>query len=213
MPQEARKKITGGKLNGMTDINPVWRLMRLTELFGPVGFGWNIREVDRWTNECAGEVAAFVKVELIICMDGTWSQPIEGTGGSKLCGKGHGDGINDEAWKMATTDAISVACKSLGMAADIYFEKGAYLGTKYEQPFTASRKTAPSVNILPPATAPSNAEYWAIVRAYGDGKPTKSGGDYRKTFIETYNPTPEMLDKFDLDVQDYKAAKQDGVIQ
>lgn len=75
------------------------------------------------------------------------------------------------------------------------------------------QKPAPAVNILPPATAPSNAEYWAIVRAYGDGKPTKSGGDYRKTFIETYNPTPEMLDKFDLDVQDYKAAKQDGVIQ
>lgn len=72
------------------------------------------------------------------------------------------------------------------------------------------QKPAPAVNILPPATAPSNAEYWAIVRAYAEGKPTKSGGDYRKTFIETYNPTPEMLDKFDLDVQDYRAAKQDG---
>lgn len=74
------------------------------------------------------------------------------------------------------------------------------------------QKAAPAVNIQPPATAPSRAEYYAIVRAYAEGKPTKSGGDYRKTFIETYNPTAEMLDKFDLDVQDYKAAAKDGVI-
>ena len=68
----------------------------------------------------------------------------------------------------------------------------------------------PSVRIQPPATAPSKSEYWAIVRAYAEGKPTKSGGDYRSAFISTYNPTPEMLDKFDLDVQDYKAAVKDG---
>jgi hypothetical protein len=32
---------------------------------------------------------------------------------------------------MALTDAISVACKALGMGADVYFEKDR---TKYEQP-------------------------------------------------------------------------------
>ena len=30
---------------------------------------------------------------------------------------------NDECFKMALTDAISVACKSLGVGADVYFEK------------------------------------------------------------------------------------------
>ena len=133
------KRISGGNLNGKTDINPVWRMRKLTELFGPVGFGWNVREVERWTSEAAGEIGAFVKVELRICLGGKWSEPIEGTGGSKLCGKGRGEGLNDEAWKMATTDAISVACKSLGMAADVYTGRqshnnndGPDFGTKYE---------------------------------------------------------------------------------
>lgn len=137
------KRISGGNLNGKTDINPVWRFMALTEAFGPCGFGWKIIEKERWTNEAAGEVGAFVKVELYINIGGTWSEPIEGVGGSKLCGKGRGEGLNDEAWKMATTDAISVACKSLGIAADVYTGRqshsdpdqrpdGPDYGTKYE---------------------------------------------------------------------------------
>lgn len=136
------KGITGGPLNGMTDVNPVWRLRKLTELFGPVGFGWNVREVERWTHEAAGETAAFVKVELRINLGGTWSEPIEGTGGSKLVRKDkNGTTLSDEAWKMASTDAISVACKSLGLAADVYLgvqrhgaaRQGAPdYGTKYE---------------------------------------------------------------------------------
>ena len=137
------KEIKGGNLNGKTDINPVWRFRALTEAFGPCGFGWTVREAERWTNECAGEGGAFVKVELRINIGGTWSEPIEGVGGSKLCGKGRGDGLNDEAWKMATTDAISVACKALGMAADVYTGRqshkdadqqktGGDYGSKYE---------------------------------------------------------------------------------
>lgn len=115
------KRISGGSLNGMSDINPVWRFQALTEAFGPCGFGWRIREVERWTHEAAGEVAAFVKVEIYINIGGTWSEPVEGTGGSKLVRRDkNGTSLSDEAWKMATTDAISVACKSLGLAADVY---------------------------------------------------------------------------------------------
>ena len=39
-PETAKKKIGGGRLNGMTDINPMWRIKALTERFGPCGFGW-----------------------------------------------------------------------------------------------------------------------------------------------------------------------------
>lgn len=138
------KEIKGGNLNGKSDINPLWRFQALTDAFGPCGIGWTVTEVERWTNECAGEVGAFVKVALRINVGGTWSEPIEGTGGSKLCGKGRGDGLNDEAWKMATTDAISVACKSLGMGADVYCglqshkdedqkKSGGDYGSKYEE--------------------------------------------------------------------------------
>ena len=168
------KRISGGNLNGKTDINPIWRFEALTSNFGPIGFGWNYREVERWTNEAAGEIGAFVKVELRIKVNGEWSEPIEGVGGSKLCGKGRGDGLNDEAWKMATTDAISVACKSLGMAADVYCglqshddpdqkKDGPDYGTKYED-----RRPAPSGNTSRGArvenraiSAPSTGQYQA----------------------------------------------------
>ena len=153
------KRINGGNLNGKSDINPVWRFQALTQAFGPCGFGWTVTEVERWTDEAAGEIAVSVKVHLRINIGGTWSEPIEGVGGSKLCGKGHGDGINDEAWKMATTDAISVACKALGIAADVYTGRqshsdadqrpdGPDYGTKYE-----SRNYAPGV---PRSSAPGN---------------------------------------------------------
>ena len=36
VPKEARKPITAGRLKGMTDINPMWRIKKLTELFGPM---------------------------------------------------------------------------------------------------------------------------------------------------------------------------------
>ena len=36
--------------------------------------------------------------------------------------------VNDECYKMALTDAISVACKGLGIGADIYWQKD---NTKY----------------------------------------------------------------------------------
>ena len=36
--------------------------------------------------------------------------------------------VNDECYKMALTDAISVACKSLGIGADVYWNKD---NTKY----------------------------------------------------------------------------------
>lgn len=137
------KEIKGGNLNGRSDINPVWRFKALTEAFGPCGFGWTVREVERWKDEAAGEISVNVKVHLLVRIGGEWSEPIEGVGGSKLCGKGRGDGINDEAWKMATTDAISVACKALGMAADVYTgsqshkdpdqqKTGGDYGSKYE---------------------------------------------------------------------------------
>lgn len=41
---------------------------------------------------------------------------------------------SDEAYKMAYTDAISVACKSLGMAADVYYANDCTKYTDIPQP-------------------------------------------------------------------------------
>lgn len=128
VPENVKKKISGGKLNRMTNINPMWRIEKLTERFGPCGVGWVIENVKYWLSEGVGECVAWCSLDLKVCFNGQWSAPIPGIGGSKLWGKGQGDGINDEAYKMAQTDALSVACKDLGFAADVYY--GLY-DTKY----------------------------------------------------------------------------------
>ena len=123
VPKEACKEIGAGKLKGFTDINPMWRIKMLTETYGPCGFGWYIASEEHWTEMVGNEVGAFCKVALKVKVGDVWSEPIIGIGGSKLAGKGKGDGLDDEAYKMAYTDAISIACKNLGMAANIYYAK------------------------------------------------------------------------------------------
>ena len=133
VPEEAKKPIKGGRLNGMTDINPMWRIKVLTSEYGPCGIGWFYRPVKKWTEQAGGEIVAFVDIELFVKADGEWSQPICGTGGSKLSQyERNGLFVSDECYKMATTDAISVACKQLGIGADVYFEADR---TKYDSPF------------------------------------------------------------------------------
>ena len=145
VPAEAQKTIGAGKLKGFTDINPMWRLKMLTELFGPCGFGWYIEDTKYWTEFVGNEIAVLCEVKLKVKHPETneWSAPIIGVGGSKLAGKGKGDGIDDEAHKMAYTDAISIACKNLGMAADIYYAKDR---TKYSADSTLTSLSAPMAN-------------------------------------------------------------------
>lgn len=47
-------------------------------------------------------------------------------------------------------------------------------------------------------------DYWKIVRAYAKGIPTKSGGDYRETWIQTTHAGQEQIAQFDRDVENYK---------
>lgn len=133
VPAEAKKTITGGKLNNMTDINPMWRIKTLTEQFGVAGFGWVANIRNTWTDLGAdGEVIVNVTVGLKVKVGGGWSEEIIGIGGSKLVQKEKGGLVsNDEGYKMAYTDAISVACKSLGFGADVYWDKDK---TKYTKP-------------------------------------------------------------------------------
>lgn len=128
VPKEAQKKITGGRLNGMTDIKPMWRIEKLTEVFGICGIGWKTKIKNKEILEGAnGEKIAIVDIDLYIKIDGEWSDAIEGTGGSSfVTNETNGLYTSDECFKMAYTDAISVACKSLGMGADIYWGDSKY---------------------------------------------------------------------------------------
>ena len=133
-PSDALKTIQAGRLRGKSDINPQWRYERLTEVFGICGFGWKYEIVRLWTEPGAdGQVMAFATVNLYISIDGIWSNPIPAVGGSMAVEKEkNGMYTNDEAYKMAVTDAIGTAAKMIGLAADIY--RGTYDGSKYGKP-------------------------------------------------------------------------------
>lgn len=142
-PREAKKTITGGKLNGFTDINPMWRLRRLTELFGACGIGWKYEVTERHTIDGAnGERMCFVEILLYFKDGDTWSAPIPGYGGSMLIDKTkNGLQCNDDGFKMALSDAIGTACKALGMSEDIYMSGAANSGSKYSRPQQPAQET------------------------------------------------------------------------
>lgn len=132
VPEKAKKKITGGRLSGMTDIKPMWRIEKLTEVFGICGIGWKTHIKNKEIIEGANdEKIAIVDIDLFVKVDGEWSEPIEGTGGSSFIAKEkNGLYTSDECFKMAYTDALSVACKSLGFGADVYWGESKYVERK-----------------------------------------------------------------------------------
>lgn len=131
VPVEAKKDIQAGRLKGKTDINPLWRIQTLTREFGPAGIGWYTEVEKQWTEECGNERAVYIKLNLYIKVDNTWSKPIEGFGGAMVVSnEKNGLYLDDDASKKAYTDAISQACRSLGIGADVYWANDA---TKYQQ--------------------------------------------------------------------------------
>lgn len=140
VPDSAKRRIEAGRLKGKTDINPMWRIKALTETFGPCGFGWKYVITDKRLEQGAnGEVAAFLDIDLFVKADGVWSDAIPGTGGSAFVAKEkNGLYTSDECFKMALTDAISVACKALGFGADVYWDADR---SKYDKP--ESKQEAP----------------------------------------------------------------------
>ena len=156
-PKDALKEITGGRLRGMTDINPMWRYEALTREFGPCGVGWKFEITrsgkDPGSNE---QVIAHVEINLYVKRGGEWSEPIPGVGGAMMVVKEKsGLHTSDEAFKMAVTDALSTACKMLGLGADVY--AGKWDGSKYKD------ETPPK---QPPMAEPN---YWdELVRVKKD---------------------------------------------
>lgn len=129
VPEEAQKQFNSGRFNG-TDINPMWRIEKLTETFGACGTGWYFSRPD-FAVECDGNVKTIhCTVALYININGEWSQPIWGVGGNTLASVNK-DGrlvVCDDGYKMAYTDAQSNATKLLGLGADVWFSKSK---TKY----------------------------------------------------------------------------------
>lgn len=125
VPQKALRQIQSGRLRGKHDINPMWRIKAMTEQFGVCGIGWKYVITKQWTETFGSEVKAYCNIDLFIKVNGEWSDAIQGTGGSsEVSMESKGAYVSDECYKMALTDALSVAMKALGVAADVYFEAG-----------------------------------------------------------------------------------------
>jgi hypothetical protein len=161
-PKDALRQIEAGRLRGKTDISPQWRLKVMTELFGPCGSGWGYQIERLWTEPGqGGEVMAFALVTVWYSRPDHQRCEVPGIGGAALIvNEKNGPHSNDEAFKMAVTDALSVAMKALGVAADIY--AGLWDGTKYkdggpsaslEPPRKLSERLAPASS--PAAAAPT----------------------------------------------------------
>jgi hypothetical protein len=148
-PKNAQKTIEAGRLAGYTDINPMWRIKRLTEVFGACGVGWKYEVINRqiidggvkyyekgkgdtYRVETCIEKCAFIDILLFYKTDeGAWSEGVFGTGGSHyVSAEKYAPFTDNDCWKKALTDAIGNACKNLCMSADIYYEKD--INSKYE---------------------------------------------------------------------------------
>ena len=70
-----------------------------------------------------------------------------------------------------------------------------------------ARRAAKANSPAPAAYQPMSEEmYWKIVAAYAQGKLTKTGGDYKQTWIATTHAGAEQIAKFDNDVDNWVSA-------
>lgn len=124
--QSATKKVTGGKIPGALDINPTWRMKRMTEMFGPMGKGWGWELNEKWIDEIEGKKFAYVMLTVWWSEDGGKTRYLVGphVGGTSM------SMAKDEAWKQSITDAFGKCASGLGVAADIY--EGKWDDSKYQ---------------------------------------------------------------------------------
>jgi len=132
-PSWALKPIKAGRLKGKSDINPQWRYEAMTKQFGICGEGWKYTVDKLWVEQGAhGCIMAFAQITLYVKNGDNWTDGIPGIGGNQMVQvESVGLHSNDECYKMAVTDALSVACKMLGVGADVY--KG-LSDSKYDAP-------------------------------------------------------------------------------
>jgi len=174
-PEGATKPITGGNLKGYTEINPQWRIQAMTETYGPCGVGWWYEITEEKTFNCPdGKIMLFLEVALYFIdpESGQRSEPVYGWGGDFIIDKNkNGLVANDEAYKMAETDALGNAMKALGVGADVYmgagkFAKGSnpdggnsYEGSKYSNDNYSDRKeSGPAPRQQQPAAQTSGTD-------------------------------------------------------
>ena len=92
---------------------------------------------------------------------------------------------------------------------NVRFSMGGSVQQSQSEPSQAvkARRAAKANSPAPAAYQPMSEEmYWKIVASYAQGKLTKTGGDYKMTWIETTHAGAGEILKFDNDVENWRAA-------
>lgn len=143
-PDQLKGFKRGGGFSG-TAIRPMWTFHKVTEVLGPVGFKWAVREPTFQTVPGVnGEVMVYCTVT-VETEEGFFA----GVGGDKVVkyipantqyNRPERWENDDEAFKKAYTDALTNALKLLGAGADVHM--GLWDGNKYvdETPEPVSAK-------------------------------------------------------------------------
>ena len=198
VPAAALREIQAGRLRGKSDISPMWRIQKMTEVFGACGIGWKYEIVKQWLEPFEQQIRAFCNINLYVKIDNEWSAAIPGTGGSSFVDQEkNGPYVSDECYKMAITDALSVSMKALGVAADVYFGyDGKSNNTKYNTtpPFQDNQGGITPV----PAAQPANSTFKVsdLEKALKDMREVKSREELEKVWYANKSLTnnKEFLD-------------------
>ena len=147
----------GGGFSG-TAIKPIWIVQRMTEMFGPCGSGWGMREPRFEVQNCNREILVFCHVAIWYQEDSKpESSEVWGVGGDKVVvQRRSGPFYDDEAYKKAYTDAVNNALKWIGVGADVHM--GRFDDSKYVNDM-AQEFTEPKPEPKTKAVARENKEY------------------------------------------------------
>lgn len=110
--------------------NPTYAIKKMTNHFGPAGVGWGLGKPEfTLVHGQDGEVLVYCVLELWY-IDGDIKAITYGVGGDFAVSKNkNGLRADDEAFKKATTDAMTNAMKTIGVAADLHL--GMFDDSKY----------------------------------------------------------------------------------
>ena len=111
----------------ITTIDPQWQIMRMTEMFGPVGKGWNYKVHYNYEDQLVFAEVSVATSKYKDNDDWIYYGPICSV--QKLYRKT--GALDDEAPKKAMTDALTKAFSHLGLCSDIFM--GKFDDSKYVQ--------------------------------------------------------------------------------
>jgi len=106
----------------LTTIDPMYQVMTMTRVFGPVGKGWSYDAKYHYT-----DANVFAEVKIVYCIDDIWYRygPV-----SSVCALYKANSkLDDEAPKKALTDAMTKGFSHLGVSADVFL--GMFDNSKY----------------------------------------------------------------------------------